>query len=79
MLLNNQGGAIAVVSSSALTDAQPQALLDRKLVQQLMQNNPTLGDAFVQAKSGIKVKDVRKTYLLFGDPLLKLKTPAPRN
>ncbi|MBI3475018.1 MAG: DUF11 domain-containing protein [Acidobacteria bacterium] len=80
LLLNSQGGAVAVISSSALTDAQPQALLDRKLVQALMQNiAPTLGDAFVQAKSGIKAKDVRKTYLLFGDPLLKLKTPAPRN
>jgi len=74
LLLNSQGGAVAVVASSALTDAQPQAQLDRKLVQALFQNGgTTLGDAVVQAKAAIKVKDVRRTYLLFGDPLLRLK------
>jgi len=77
LLLNGQGGAVAVISSSALTDAPPQALLDRKLVEALFQKGGTaLGDALVQAKSGIKVKDVRRTYLLFGDPLLTLKAAA---
>lgn len=74
LMLNTQGGAVAVVSSSALTDADPQAQLDRSLVRVLFQNGgTTLGDALVQAKSSIKAKDVRRTYLLFGDPLLKLK------
>jgi hypothetical protein len=78
LLLNGQGGAVAVVSSSALTDAPPQAQLDRSLVRALFQNGgATLGDALVQAKSSVKAKDVRRTYLLFGDPLLRLK--APRN
>lgn len=77
LLLNPNGGAVGVVTSSALTDSQPQAQLDRKLVQALFQNGgTTLGDAVVQAKSGIKVKDVRRTYLLFGDPLLRMKSPA---
>jgi hypothetical protein len=77
LLLNSNGGAVAVVSSSALTDAPPQAQLDRKLVDALMKNSAlTLGDALVQAKAGIKVKDVRRTYLLFGDPLLRLKAPG---
>jgi uncharacterized repeat protein (TIGR01451 family) len=79
LLLNGQGGAVAIVSSSALTDAQPQARLDRSLVQALFQSGATLGDALVQAKSSIKAKDVRRTYLLFGDPLLRLKTSAARN
>ncbi|MBI3644680.1 MAG: DUF11 domain-containing protein, partial [Acidobacteriales bacterium] len=80
LLLNSQGGAIAVVASSGLTDSQPQAHLDRSLVQALFQNGgTTLGDALVQAKSSIKAKDVRRTYLLFGDPLLRLKAPAPQN
>jgi uncharacterized repeat protein (TIGR01451 family) len=75
LLLNSQGGAVGVVASSALTDAQPQAQLDRKLVQSLFQSGgTTLGDALVQAKTAIKAKDVRRTYLLFGDPLLRLKT-----
>jgi hypothetical protein len=80
LLLNDHGGAVAVVSSSALTDADPQAKLDRRLVQALFQNGTiTLGDALVQAKSSIKAKDVRRTYLLFGDPLLRLKMPAKSN
>ncbi|PYX34324.1 MAG: hypothetical protein DMG80_02830 [Acidobacteria bacterium] len=80
LLLNPQGGAVAVVSSSALTDAQPQARLDRSLVQTLFQNSgTTLGDALLQAKSSIKTKDVRRTYLLFGDPLLRLKMPASQH
>ena len=80
LLLNNQGGAVAVVASSALTDAQPQAQLDRKLVQSLFQNGgTTLGDALVQAKAAIKAKDVRRTYLLFGDPLLRLKWPSAQH
>jgi hypothetical protein len=76
LLLNGQGGAVAVVASSALTEASPQAQLDRSLVQAVFQNGgATLGDALVQAKASIKAKDVRRTYLLFGDPLLRLKTP----
>jgi hypothetical protein len=74
LLLNGQGGAVAVVTSSGLTDAPPQVLLDRSLVRALFQNGgTTLGDALLQAKSTVKVKDVRRTYLLFGDPLLRLK------
>ena len=77
LLLNPNGGAVGVIASSALTDAQPQAQLDRQLVSALMQKNgTTVGDALVQAKAGIKTKDVRRTYLLFGDPLLRLKTPS---
>ena len=80
LLLNAQGGAVAIVSSSALTDALPQAHLDRSLVQALFKNGgATLGDALVQAKASIKAKDVRRTYLLFGDPLLRLKVPAAQH
>jgi hypothetical protein len=76
LLLNSQGGAVAVVASSALTDATPQAQLDRSLVKALFQSGGTaLGDALVQAKASIKARDVRRTYLLFGDPLLRLKAP----
>ena len=33
----------------------------------------TVGDAVLAAKSGIADSDVRKTFILFGDPLLRLK------
>jgi len=50
------------------------------MVQELFtQPSPALGDAVNQAKLGITNADVRKTYILFGDPLLKLKWPANAN
>jgi len=79
LMLNPQGGAVAVVSSSGLTNAPPQFHLDRSLVQALFQKNTTLGDALIQAKSSIKDDDVRRTYLLFGDPLTRLKFNLPQH
>jgi len=77
LMLNPQGGAVAVFGSSGLTNAPPQFRLDRSLVQALFQKNATLGDALIQAKSSIKEDDVRRTYLLFGDPLTRLKFNQP--
>ena len=37
---------------------------------------PALGDAIRFAKAGITDADVRKTYILFGDPLLHLNWNA---
>ena len=54
--------------------------MDKVMVQTLFtQPSPALGDAVNQAKLGIANSDVRKTYILFGDPLLKLKWPANPN
>jgi hypothetical protein len=36
----------------------------------------TMGDAVLSAKSGIADQDTRKTFILFGDPLMRLKQPA---
>ncbi len=79
LMLNPQGGAVAVVASSGLTNAAPQASLDVSLVQALFQNNATIGDALVQAKSAIEAQDVRRTYILFGDPLTRLKATNPKH
>ena len=79
LMLNPQGGAVAVITSSGLTNAAPQVSLDLSLVRALFQNNPTIGDALVKAKSTIKDQDVRRTYLLFGDPLTRLKATNPQH
>jgi uncharacterized repeat protein (TIGR01451 family) len=80
LLLSKNGGAVAVWASSALNQADPQAQMDKVMVQALFtQPSPALGDAIHQAKSGIADPDVRKTYILFGDPLLRLKWPANAN
>jgi uncharacterized repeat protein (TIGR01451 family) len=80
LLLAKNGGAVAVWASSGLNQANPQAQMNKVMVQELFtQPSPALGDAVNQAKLGITNADVRKTYILFGDPLLKLKWPANAN
>ncbi len=77
LLLTPNGGAVAVLSSSGLNQAGPQVRLDRMVVQGLFQgSHNTLGEAIMQAKQRIVDPDVRKTYILFGDPAMAIKTPG---
>jgi hypothetical protein len=73
LLLAPNGGAVAVWSSSGLNDAAPQAELDKQVVQGLFSGKSiTLGDAIKAAKAKVSAPDVQKTYILFGDPAMKL-------
>jgi hypothetical protein len=73
LLLAPNGGAVAVWSSSGLNDAAPQAELDKQVVQGLFSGKSiTLGEAIKAAKAKVSVPDVQKTYILFGDPAMKL-------
>ena len=75
LLLSNNGGAVAVLASSGLTPSEPQLELDQNVVR-LLFGNPslTLGEAVRYAKSTFTDRDVRRTYILFGDPELRLTT-----
>jgi uncharacterized repeat protein (TIGR01451 family) len=74
LLLAPNGGAVAVWSSSGLTDAAPQAELDKQAVGNMFSaQNPALGDAIRAAKAKVNDFDVRRTYILFGDPSMKLQ------
>jgi uncharacterized repeat protein (TIGR01451 family) len=80
LLLAKNGGAVAVWASSGLNQADPQAQMDKVMVGLLFtQPSPALGDAANQAKSGIADPDVRRTYILFGDPVMRIKWPASTN
>ncbi len=80
LLLAKNGGAVAVWASSGLNQADPQAQMDQAMVKLLFtQPSPALGDAANLAKSGIADADVRRTYILFGDPVMRLKWPATAN
>lgn len=69
------GGAVAVWASSALTDPEPQAQMNRTFVKSLFGKTPmTLGDAARAAKSSVTDSDVRRSWILFGDPTMKLQT-----
>jgi hypothetical protein len=77
LLLSPTGGAVAVWASSGFTDAQPQAFLNQSLLSKLAQNpNQPLGNAILAAKGGVTDPDVRRTWILFGDPSMRLQFPA---
>jgi hypothetical protein len=69
------GGAIAVWASSSLTGANAQAALNPLVYQQLFSGKP-LGEATRAAKQGLADVDVRRSWLLLGDPLLRLGKTA---
>jgi hypothetical protein len=75
LLLSKSGGAVAVWASSGLTEPGPQVQIDHNVVR-LLFSKPylTLGEAVRNAKSTITDPDVRRTYILFGDPVLRLRT-----
>ena len=80
LMLSPNGGAVAVWASSGFTDAQPQALLNQSLLATLSQDRTqSLGAAILAAKSGVTDADVRRTWILFGDPTMRLQfaTTAP--
>jgi uncharacterized repeat protein (TIGR01451 family) len=75
LLLSKNGGAVAVWASSGLTQPEPQVQMDRNVVRLLFSKpSLTLGEAVRNAKSTITDPDVRRTYILFGDPTLRLRT-----
>jgi len=77
LLLAPNGGGVAVLASSGLNQPAPQTNLDALVVQNAFGGNGvTLGDAIVKAKSDISDPDVRRTFVLFGDPAMKVKQPA---
>jgi len=77
LMLAPNGGAVAVLASSGLNQPSPQTTLDKLIVQNaLSPSYPALGDAILQAKSGITDPGVRETYVLFGDPAMHIKPPG---
>jgi len=68
------GGAIAVWASSSLTSPSGQSQLDQELFRLLFTGAyPTLGEAVAAAKKATTDNDVRRSWILFGDPALHLK------
>jgi uncharacterized repeat protein (TIGR01451 family) len=74
LMIAPNGGAVAVWASSGFTDAAPQWTMNQALLAQ-WKSDPTLpiAKAILTAKTGIVDADVRRTWNLFGDPLMKLQ------
>jgi hypothetical protein len=68
------GGAAAVWASSGLTEPEPQSVMNRELFRVLFGGaHVRIGDAVRRAKSAVSDADVRRTWILFGDPTMTLR------
>jgi hypothetical protein len=68
------GGAVAVWTSSGLTDPDSQLLINEQLMRLLFNGQGlTLGEATAGAKAATSDMDVRRSWILFGDPTTRLK------
>jgi hypothetical protein len=68
------GGAVAVWTSSGMTEPDKQAVMNKELIRLLFgRERLTIGEATAKAKASVGDQDVRRTWILFGDPTTKLK------
>jgi len=72
LLKSPNGGAIGVWASSALTSPDQQYLMNAELYRQIFGGTPSIGDAILKAKAATQDRDARRTFILFGDPTLRL-------
>jgi uncharacterized protein (AIM24 family) len=74
LLKAEEGGAIAVWASSGLTEPEGQSVMNKELILLLFDGGSrTLGEATMKAKTATKDRDVRRTWILFGDPTTRLR------
>jgi hypothetical protein len=69
-------GAVAVWASSALTTPDAQLPADEALLHALLAGGGDLrlGDAVVAAQKSSFTPDIRKTFIIFGDPAMRVRT-----
>ena len=68
------GGALAVWASTGLTEPEAQTRVNRELYRALFaEPGVRLGDAVRRAKAATSDGDVRRTWVLFGDPSARLR------
>jgi hypothetical protein len=74
-LIKADGGAVAVWASSGLTLPDGQAAMNQGIYRLIFAGGSslTLGEAAKNAKAVIGDIDVRRTWILFGDPSMKLR------
>ncbi|MEK6304175.1 MAG: C25 family cysteine peptidase [Acidobacteriota bacterium] len=68
------GGAVSVWASTAQADPVAQSALNQAFYRELFGPTPlTVGEAASRAKSAVTDSDVRRTWILFGDPAMRIK------
>ncbi len=78
LLKAERGGAVAVWASSGLTTPAEQAVMNQEFYRLALNKDArgvtaTLGEAAQRAKAVIRNTDIRRTWILLGDPTQRLK------
>ena len=74
LMRNEHGGAIAVWASSGMTFPNEQASINQQLYRTLFgKTTLTIGEHVRVAKLATSDADVRRSWILFGDPTLRVK------
>jgi len=75
LMKGNNGGAVAVWASSGMTMPADQSVMDTEAFARLFdpKRSLTLGEITLQAKARQPNKDVRLTWILFGDPTTRIR------
>src|SRR6185503_17223492 len=74
LLKSEHGGAMAVWASSGFTEPEPQFAMNQQFYQQLFSGaGMRLGDAVKAAKTATGNSDVRRTWMLLGDPTMRMR------
>ena len=67
------GGAVAVWASSSITPSATQALVNQELFRLIFSGTyATLGEAVAAAKRVVSNQDLRRSWIFFGDPAMRL-------
>jgi peptidase C25-like protein/fibronectin type III domain protein len=74
LIKSSRGGAVAVWASSGMSLPGGQALMNQQMFRNIFGGQSlTLGDATARAKAAMGDPDVRRTWILFGDPTSRLR------
>jgi hypothetical protein len=74
LMRNNASGAVAVWASSGMTEPNAQSQLNKQFYQFAFGTDAvTLGEAVQKSKEGVDNGDVRRTWILFGDPTMRIR------
>jgi len=81
LFLHKNSGAIALITSTRVVYAQENVKMNYHAIQSLFTEHngkmPTLGEAFMNAKNNLGKNNNKLSYVLIGDPALRLNYPEP--
>ena len=76
LLKNENGGAVAVWTSTGMTVPTSQSMINEELFRNVFDKVArvaTVGEAILKAKAATGDRDVQRTWVLLGDPTTRLK------